>query len=232
MANIMDPVLRHHTSQERQPVAVPEIHNNQPHQSPKQSHAENHTEQIEATRGEDHRWRTGRLQSRKEHHSAALQPTDPLWKYLQHQQDLYHVFIDFKNAFNRIWHVALWATMKKYNISTNLIWVIKNLHDKVTSAVLFNGTIGDWVQTTVGVRQGCLLSPTLFNTFLERTMTDALEDHESTVSIGSRAITNLGFADDIDNRSGEEEELAKLVERLEKASKSYGMDSSAEKTKL
>ena len=63
-------------------------------------------------------------------------------------------------------------------------------------------------------------------------MTDALEDHESTVSIGSRAITNLRFADDIDNRSGEEEELAKLVERLEKASKSYGMDSSAEKTKL
>ena len=34
-------------------------------------------------------------------------------KYLQHQQDLYHVFIDFKKAFNRVWHAALWATMKK-----------------------------------------------------------------------------------------------------------------------
>ena len=41
-------------------------------------------------------------------------------KYLQHQQDLYHVFIDFKKAFDRVWHAALWATMKKYNISTNL----------------------------------------------------------------------------------------------------------------
>ena len=39
-------------------------------------------------------------------------------KYLQHQKDLYHVFIDFKNAFDRVWHAALWATTKKSNIST------------------------------------------------------------------------------------------------------------------
>ena len=44
-------------------------------------------------------------------------------------------------------------------------------------------------------------------------MTDALEDHEGTVSIGGRAITNLRFADDIDGLAGEEEEQAKLVER-------------------
>ena len=92
-------------------------------------------------------------------------------KYLQHQQDLYHVFIDFK-AFDRVWHTALWATVKKYNISTNLIQAIKNLYNKDTSAVLFNGSIGDWFRTTIGVRQGCLLSPTLFNIFLERIMTD------------------------------------------------------------
>ena len=104
-------------------------------------------------------------------------------KYLQHQQDLYHVFIDFKKAFNKVWHAALWANMKKHNISTNLIRVIKNLYDKATSAVLFNSSIGDWFRTTDGVRQGCLLSPTLFNLFLERIMTDALEDHEGTVSI-------------------------------------------------
>ena len=96
-------------------------------------------------------------------------------KYLQHQQDLYHVFIDFKTAFVRVWHTALWATMKKHNISTNHIRVITNLYDKATSAVFFNSRIGDWFRTTVGVRQGCLLSPTLFNVFLERIMTGAFE---------------------------------------------------------
>ena len=52
MANPMDPVLSHNTSQERQPAAVPEIPNNKPHQSPKQSHAEDHTEQIETKKAE------------------------------------------------------------------------------------------------------------------------------------------------------------------------------------
>ena len=145
-------------------------------------------------------------------------------KYLQHQQDLYHVFINFKKAFDRVWHAALWATMKKYNISTNLIQVIKNLYDKATSAVLFNSSIEDWFRTTVGVRQGCLLSPTLFNIFLERMMTDALKDHEGTVSTEGRTITNLRLADKVDVLAGEEEEMAKLVERLNKASTFYGME--------
>ena len=74
----MDPVLSHHTSQERQPAAVPELPSNKPHQSPKQSHSEDHTEQIEATSREDHHRRTGRLQSRKEYHRADLQPTHSL----------------------------------------------------------------------------------------------------------------------------------------------------------
>ena len=63
-------------------------------------------------------------------------------------------------------------------------------------------------------------------------MTDPLEDHEGTVSIGGITITDLRFADDIDGLAGDEEELANLVERLDKASTAYGMEISAEKTKL
>ena len=59
-------------------------------------------------------------------------------RYLQHQQDLYHVFIDFKQAFDRVWHAALWATMRLYNINTSLINAIQNLYEKATSAVCFN----------------------------------------------------------------------------------------------
>ena len=63
-------------------------------------------------------------------------------------------------------------------------------------------------------------------------MTDALEDHEGTVSIGGRTIANLRFVDDIDGLAGEEEGLANLVECLDKASTAYGMEISTEKTKL
>ena len=62
-------------------------------------------------------------------------------------------------------------------------------------------------------------------------MTDALEGHEGTVSIGGRTITNLRLVDDIDSLA-REEELANLVERLDKASTAYGMEIGAEKTKM
>ena len=70
-----------------------------------------------------------------------------------------------------------------------------------------------------------------FQHILERITTDAIEGHEVTVSIGGRVITSLRFADDIDGLAGGEE-LAKLVECLDKASTAYGVEISAEKTKL
>ena len=63
-------------------------------------------------------------------------------------------------------------------------------------------------------------------------MTDTLGDHEGTVSIGDRTLANLCFADDINGLAGEEEELANLVECLDKASTDYSMEISAKKTKL
>ena len=63
-------------------------------------------------------------------------------------------------------------------------------------------------------------------------MADALEDHEGTVSIRGRTITNLRFADNIDGLAGREQELVKLVNHLEEASTAYGMQISAVKTQL
>ena len=149
-----------------------------------------------------------------------------------HQQYLYHIFIDFKKAFDRVWHKALWATMKNYNIDHDILRAIKGLYNNSTSAVYKDGTIGDWFKTTVGVRQGCLLSPTLFNLFLEKIMTDALDGHVGSVSIGGRPITNLRFADDINGLAGSEEEQQQLVERLVKTSVDYGMEINVGKTKI
>lgn len=73
--------------------------------------------------------------------------------------------------------------MRNYNISPNIIQLFEQLYNKATSAVLHNGSIRGWFSTTVGVRQRCLLAPTVFHIFLERIMTDALKDHEGTVSI-------------------------------------------------
>ena len=63
-------------------------------------------------------------------------------------------------------------------------------------------------------------------------MTDALEYHKGTVSIGGRTVANLRCADDIFGLAGEEEELANLVQHLDKASTACSMEISAKKTKL
>ena len=63
------------------------------------------------------------------------------------------------------------------SISANLVCTIGQVYDKATSPVQMNGSIREWFRTTVGIRQECFLSPTLFNIFLERIiMPDALED--------------------------------------------------------
>ena len=94
--------------------------------------------------------------------------------------------------------------------SINLVGVIKSLYGKATSAVLFNSSIGDCSKQQLESEK------------------DATR---GTVSTGGKTIINLRFADDINGLAGEEEELAKLVEHINKASTAYGMEISAEKTK-
>ena len=118
--------------------------------------------------------------------------------------------------------------MWKYNISANLVRAIEHLYDNAVSAVQMNGRTGEWFRTAVGVRQGCLLLPTVLNIFLARTLSDALEEHDGKVSIGGRTITNLRFVDDIDALVEDEQEQEALVESLEKTN----MEICTEKTKL
>ena len=137
-------------------------------------------------------------------------------KYLQHQQNLYHIFVDFKKAFDRVLdhHAEIHYQCKSSSR-------IEHLYDNAFSAVQMNGSKEEWFRTTIGVRQGCLLSPTLFNIFLERTMSDALEEHDGKVSIGRKTITNLRAADDIDALAEEEQKLEALAESLDKTCTRY-----------
>ena len=88
----------------------------------------------------------------------------------KHQRDFFHNFIDFKKAFNQVWHDGLWHVLRGFNIEKGLIQVIQTLYDHVTSTVLLNNQLGEFLQTTIGIRQGYILSPTLFILILERIM--------------------------------------------------------------
>ena len=76
-------------------------------------------------------------------------------------------------------------------ISASLVCTVEQLYDKATSADQMNSSKGEWFRKTVGVKQGCLFSSTVLNICLERTMSDALEEHDGKVSIDGRDITNV-----------------------------------------
>ena len=99
------------------------------------------------------------------------------------------------------------------------------------SSVLLENNIGGPFKTYVGVRQGCPLSPVLFNIFLEQIISDTLLNHHSSISIGSREISNLKFADDIDLISGSKDELQQHTYSLSKHASIYGIEISSENRK-
>ena len=122
--------------------------------------------------------------------------------------------------------------MKRFNINLKLIESIQHLYNKAESAVYFDGKIGEWLRTTTGVRQGYLLSPTLFNILLEQIMNYALDNHVGSVNIGGKIITNLRFADDIDGLAGSESELDNLIKIIDNTARAYGMEINSTKIQI
>ena len=108
---------------------------------------------------------------------------------------------------------------------------MKSLYSSASSAVLLNNNVSNYFGTTGGVRQGCLLSPILFNLYLENIMRETLHNFKSTISIGGRTISNLRFAEDIDLMEGNNDELQELRDRLSNSAREYGMEISSEKSK-
>ena len=153
-------------------------------------------------------------------------------KHLQHQNDLFHNFIDFKKAFDRVWHDGLWQVLRNFNIEEGLVQCIEALYKNASSAVLLGSQVGDYFNTTVGVRQGCLLSPVLFNLFLENIMRETLDGFTPSVSVRGRPLCNLKFADDIDLITCTNKELQELTNRLTDRSSAHGMEVSSEKSKI
>jgi hypothetical protein len=143
------------------------------------------------------------------------------------------VFIDYKKAFDRIWHEGLFAVLQQYGVPPKLISIIKDLYAKAKSCVRVDNEFTDWFLTTIGVRQGCLLSPDLFNFFLENILAEAFEECEHLgVNVDGYKLKDLRFADDIALIANTEGDLQTLLNQVHEASKRYGMEISIPKTKV
>ena len=98
-------------------------------------------------------------------------------------------------------------------------------------AVLVNGKVTEWFDVCTGVRQGCLLSPTLFNLFLEFVMGD-IKQLDSGMQMGDMHINNIRYADDTTLLDLMLEKLQMSTQKLEEACKAWGMKINVSKCRV
>ena len=105
-----------------------------------------------------------------------------------------------------------------------IIWVVK---------ILFGHGTTDWFLIGKGVRQGCILSPCLFNFYAEYIMRNAgLEETQAGVKIAGRNINNLRYGDDTNLMAESEEELKSLLMKMKEGSKKFGLKLNVQKTMI
>ena len=111
-----------------------------------------------------------------------------------------------KKAFDNINRECLWFKLQKCGIKGNMLNSIKSLYENVTYAVKVNGRLTPWFSASKGAKQGCNLSPTLFQIYIN----DLIEEVKSLghgIKCGEKTVSILVFADDIALIARNEQEL-------------------------
>ena len=118
-------------------------------------------------------------------------------KARQFQKNIYFCFIDYAKAFDCVDHNKLWKILQEVGIPDHLTCLLRNLYAGQEATVRTGHGTTDWFQIRKGVRQGCILSPCLFNLYAEHIMRKTgLEEAQAGIKIAGRNINNLRYADD------------------------------------
>ena len=96
----------------------------------------------------------------------------------------YLCFIDYAKAFDCVRYGPLWTALLSLGVPAHLVHLIRNLYDGQQACVRTEQGNSEWFNIGQGVRQGCILSPTLFNLYAEYIMRRAIDDSSGGISIG------------------------------------------------
>ena len=118
-------------------------------------------------------------------------------------------------------------------IPNHLTCLLKNLYAGQEAAIRTRHGTKDWFQTGKGVRQGCILSPCLFNLDAEYIMLNArLDEAQAGIKIAGRNISNLRYADDTTLMAESEEELKSFLMKVKEESEKPGLKLTIQTTKI
>ena len=170
-------------------------------------------------------------------------------KAIEHNTKLFLLFIDLKKAYDSVPREALWCVLRKYGVPPSMLNVVRSLHDGMLAEVTVDGRVAPEFEVRNGLRQGCVIAPTLFNLYfalvVEQWRTKCREFGVDVLYkcggklVGERTrkplnirVTELLFADDAVAIGTDRESMECAAAELERIIKAWGLTLSVVKTKL
>ena len=150
-------------------------------------------------------------------------------KHIEVNKDLYVCFIDYAKAFDRVKHCELIECLKSIGIDGKDCRIISNLYWHQQAAIRVGEDISEYTPIQRGVRQGCVLSPLLFNLYTELIFREF--EGMKGVSAGGRIINNLRYADDTALLADNSHDPQQLVTAVKEGSEEKGLNMNVRKTK-
>ena len=154
-------------------------------------------------------------------------------KAREFQENIYFCFIDYAKAFDCVDYHKLWKIHKEMGIPDHLTCLLRNLCAGQKATVRTGHGTTDWFQIGKGVHKGGVLSPCLFNLYVEYIMRNAgLDEEQAGIKVARRNINNLRYTDDTTLMGGSEEELKSLLMKVREESEKIGLKLIIQKTKI
>ena len=151
-------------------------------------------------------------------------------KFITVLKEIYACFIDYSKAFDRVHHSQIVECLEKIGIDGKDIRIITNLYWQQKAAIRIQGETSQYTSIERGVRQGCRLSPYLFNIYTEFIFRKSEE--RIGINLGGRNINNLRYADDTVLMAEKIDDLQTLETEVKANSKEAGLDMNINKTKV
>ena len=150
---------------------------------------------------------------------------------IQRSRDLLTTVL--KILFDCVDQNKLWKILKEIGIPDHLICLLRNLYAGQEATVRTGHGTTNWFQIGKRARQGCILSPCLFNLYAEYIMRNVgLEEAQAGIKIAGRNVSNLRYADDTTLMAESEEELKSLLMKVKEESEKVGLKLNMQKTKI
>uniref|UniRef100_A0A8D8SH15 Craniofacial development protein 2 n=1 Tax=Cacopsylla melanoneura TaxID=428564 RepID=A0A8D8SH15_9HEMI len=146
--------------------------------------------------------------------------------------DLYICLIDYEKAFDRVKHDKMMEILKETGINDKDLRIIGNLYWNQTANLRTEGEHTENVKIMRGVRQGCVISPLIFNLYSERIFCEALDEMEKGILLNGLRLNNIRYADDTIVFAENLEDLQALMDNITYHSNQYGLNINVKKTKF